>query len=122
LEPAGGVAGWLRPVEGGGEEPLDLADGERDQPWVGGRLVVRPGGRRGLGVRAVAELGGGDGADRQGGHDQHGVPADRGVEAGLALVQAEAALPELEALLSRPPLMPVKRESPLAFRRYPGRY
>jgi hypothetical protein len=62
--------------------------------------ACRPGPRAaGLGVGAVPQLGGGDGADREGGHDQHDVPQDRGVEAGLALVQAEAALPELEALL-----------------------
>ena len=51
-----------------------------DQPGVGGRLVVRPGGRRSLGAGAVPQLGGGDGADREGGHDQHEVPQDRGVE------------------------------------------
>jgi hypothetical protein len=38
--------------------------------------------------------GGGDGADGQGGHDQHGVAEDRGVQAGLALVQPEAVLAE----------------------------
>ena len=43
------------------------------------------------------QLGGGDGADRQGGHDQHGVARDRGVEPGLALVQAEAVLAELKS-------------------------
>jgi hypothetical protein len=47
------------------------------------------------------------------------MPGDRGVEPGLALVQAEVALAELEALLNRPPLMPVKRKSSLAWR--PGR-
>jgi hypothetical protein len=122
LEPSGGVAGWLGAAEGGGEQAFDLVDGERDQPGVGGRLFVGPGGRRSLRVGAVPQLGGGDGADGEGGHDQHDVPQDRGVEAGLALVQAEAALPELEALFSRPPLMPPKRESPLALRRYPERY
>lgn len=45
----------------------------------------------------VPELGGGDGADREGGDDQDNVPQDRGIEPGLALVQAEAALLELEA-------------------------
>ena len=50
----------------------------------------------------VAWLGGGDRADREGGHDQHEVPQNRGVEAGLALVQAEAVLPQLEALLHGP--------------------
>jgi hypothetical protein len=41
---------------------------------------------------AVFEQGGSDGADREGGHDQHGVPADRGVEPDLRLVQPEAVL------------------------------
>ena len=107
IGPGGGVASGAsgrrgRAAEGGGEQALDLVDGQRDQPGVGGRLVVRPGGRRGLGVGAVPQLRGGDGADGQGGHDQHGVRQDRGVEAGLALVQAEAALAELEALLHGP--------------------
>jgi hypothetical protein len=81
---------------------VDLADSERDQPGVGGRPVGWAGGRGCLGAGAVPQLGGGDGADREGGHDQHGVPQDGGVEAGLALVQAEAALPELKAFLHRP--------------------
>ena len=108
------MAGWLWAAEGGSEQALDLVDGQRDQPGVCGRLVVWPGRRRCLGAGAVPQLGGGDGADREGGHDQHEVAQDRGVEAGLALVQAEAALAGLEALLSRPPLMPVKQESSLA--------
>jgi hypothetical protein len=101
--PAGGVAGWLGAVEGDGEQSPDLADGERDEARVGRRRGVRPRGRWRLGVSPVPELGGGDRADRQGGHDQHGVPEDRGVEPGLALVQAEAALSGLEAFLYWPP-------------------
>jgi hypothetical protein len=31
FEPAGGVAGRVRLAEGGGEQPLHFADGERDQ-------------------------------------------------------------------------------------------
>ena len=69
---------------------------------MGGRWLVRPGWRRGPGVGAAAEQGGGDGADGQGSHDQHGVPGDRGVEADLGLVEAEAVLAELEALLRGP--------------------
>ena len=49
-----------------------------------------------LAAGAGAEQGGGDGTDREGGHDQHDVAQDRGVEPGLALVQAEAVLPEFE--------------------------
>jgi hypothetical protein len=42
------------------------------------------------------------------------VAEDRGVQAGLALVQAEAVLAELEIFLNQPPLMPVKRKLSLA--------
>jgi hypothetical protein len=50
------------------------------------------------------------------------VAEDRGVEPDLALVQAEAVLPELEILFSQPLLIPVKKKSSLAFRVHPGRY
>ena len=120
------ASGWrpggAGPVVSGGEQALDLGDGERDQAGVGGRRLVGPDRGRCLGIGAVAEQGGGDGADRQGGHDQHGVAGDRGVEPGLALVQAEAVLPELEIFFSRPLLIPVKKKSSLAFRVHPGRY
>src|SRR6185437_1142994 len=102
LEPVGSVAGRLGVPERGGEQPPDVADGERDQPRVSGWHVAWSGRRRGLCAGALPELGGGDGADREGGQDQDGVAEDRGVEAGLALVQAEAALGELEAFLHRP--------------------
>jgi hypothetical protein len=52
----------------------------------------RAGRGRRLGVGAVTQQRGGDGADGQGGHDQDGVAGDGGVEAGLALVEAEAVL------------------------------
>ena len=102
LEPAGGVAGWLRLAEGGGEQPLDLVDGERDEAGVGGRCLVRPYRWRCLGPGAIPELGGGDGADGEGGHDEHEVAADRGVEPCLALVQAEVVLPRLESFFYWP--------------------
>ncbi len=57
--------------------------------------------RRCLGIGAVAEQGRGYGADGQGGHDQHRMAEDRGIEAGLALVQPEAVLAELEILLGQ---------------------
>ena len=41
--------------------------------------------------------------------DEHGVAGDRVEEPDLGLVQPELALAELEFLLSRPPLMPLKR-------------
>ncbi len=96
FEPVGGVAGWVWLAEGGGEQPLYFVDGERDQAGVAGRRLVWPGGQR-LGGGAVPELGGGDGADGEGGHDEHEVTADRGVEGCLALVQAELVLSELES-------------------------
>jgi len=40
-------------------------------------------------IRKISRL---QGSRRQGGHDQHGVPDDRGIEADLGLVQPEAAL------------------------------
>ena len=56
------------------------------------------GGRAWVPVRSP-EHRGDDGADRESGHDQHDVPEDRGIKTGLALVQAEAALCQFEALL-----------------------
>jgi len=67
-------------------------------------------------------LSGGDDADGERGHDQHGVPGDRDMRPDLGLVEAEVVLAELEILLSRPLLIPVKKKSSLAFRVYPGRY
>src|SRR5207302_10828640 len=103
FEPAGGVAGRLWPAEGGSEQPFHFVDAERDEAGVAGRRLVGPGGRRCLSAGAVPEPGGGDGADGQGGHDEHEMAADRGVEPGLALVQAEIVLPELESFLYWPP-------------------
>jgi hypothetical protein len=57
---------------------------------------------------------GGDGADREGGAGQHGVAGDRVEEPDLGLVQPELPLAELEFLLSRPPLMPMKWNLSLA--------
>jgi hypothetical protein len=61
-------------------------------PILGGRGLVW---QDGCGP-AVPVQRGGDGADGQGGHDQHGVPGDRGVEADPGLVEPEAVLPEFE--------------------------
>src|SRR5271163_807551 len=94
FEPAGGVAGWVWLAEGGGEQPLHFVDGERDQAGLAGRRLVWSGGRR--------CLGGGDGADSEGAHDEHEVAADRGVEPGLALVQAEVVLSEFESFFHWP--------------------
>jgi hypothetical protein len=49
-----------------------------------------------------ADMGGGDGTDGQGRHDQHGVPGDRSAEADLGLVESEAVHAELEIFFSRP--------------------
>jgi hypothetical protein len=112
----------VRALECGGEQAPDLRDGQRDHPGFGGGRLIGPDWRRGLGIGAVAEQRSGHGADRQGGHDQHDVAGDRGVEPGLALVEAEAVLAELEIFFSRPLLIPVKKKSSLAFRVHPGRY
>jgi hypothetical protein len=96
FEPAGGVAGRPRTDESVGEQPPDLGDGERNEAGIG-RWRVGAGRRRGLGAGPVPEPGGGNCADREGGHDEYEVAQDRGVEPGLALVQAEAALWEPEA-------------------------
>ena len=91
-----------------GEQPGGLGDGERDHSRVGRRGLIWPDRGGGPGVGTAAELGGGDGADGQGGHDQHGVPGDRGVEADLRLVQAEEVLAGPELLFNQPLMMPVK--------------
>jgi hypothetical protein len=78
IVPGGGVASGasvrrgrvLRPLEGVGEQPFDLVDGGRDEAGVAGRRLVWPDGRRCLGIGAASELGGGDGADGEGGHHQ----------------------------------------------------
>jgi hypothetical protein len=84
LQPVGCVAGRFRPVQCRGEETPDLADGKRDEASACGRRRVGACWRGGLGVGAIPELCGGDGADRKGGHDQDDVPQDCGVEPGLS--------------------------------------
>ena len=85
-----------------GEQPGGLGDGERDHSRVGGRGLVRPDRAGCPGAGAAAEQGGGDGADGQGGHHQHGVPGDRVVQADLGLVEAEAALTGSEIFFNWP--------------------
>jgi probable F420-dependent oxidoreductase len=110
IGPGGGVAsaasGRRAPAVPGAGGRRRAAAGSRGRSAgsgrVGGRCLVRGHGRRGHAVCAVFELGGSDGADRQGGHDQYEVAQDRGVQPCLALVEAEAVLPELEILLARP--------------------
>jgi hypothetical protein len=78
---------------GGGEQAPDLGVVSGIFPGSGGgRCLVRGDRGRSLGIGAVPELGGGDSADRQGGHDQHDVTQDCGMQPALALVQAEAVL------------------------------
>jgi hypothetical protein len=98
----------------GGEQPLDLGDGQRDHAGFRRWRLVGPDWGRRLGVGAVTQQRGGDGADGQRGHDQHGVAGDGGVEPGLALVEAEAVLAEGEIFFNRPPLIPLKRKPSLA--------
>jgi hypothetical protein len=47
----------------GGQQSLDLRDGQRDHAGLGGRRLIRPDRGRCLGVGAVLDQGGGDGAD-----------------------------------------------------------
>ena len=88
VQPAPGAARWGRAAE----QAAGFRDGQRDHPRVGGRRLVWECRGGCLGVGAAAEQGGGDGADGQGGHDQHGVPGDGGVEADLGLVSPVSAL------------------------------
>jgi hypothetical protein len=76
----------------------DFGNGERDHAWVGWRRLLGMHRHGRLGAGPVLEVRGGDGADRQGGHDQDGVPQDRMVEADLRLIEAEPVLAELEVL------------------------
>jgi hypothetical protein len=89
-EPSCGVPTGVRAGESPGEQAFYLRDGERDHAGVGRWCLAGREGRWDLGIGAVPELRGGHGADGQGGHDQHGVAQDRGVQPGLALVQAQA--------------------------------
>lgn len=77
----------------GGEQPLDLGNGQRDHTGFGRWRLVGPDWGRCRGVGAVLDQGGGDGADGQG---EHGVAGDRGIEPGLALVEPETVLAEGE--------------------------
>ena len=81
----------------GGEQALDLRDGQRDHAGFRRWRLAGPDRGRCLGIGSVFHQRGGDGADRQRGHDQQGVADDRGVEPGLALVEPEAVLAELES-------------------------
>ena len=86
------VAGGAADSGGEVEQSFDLNDGEGNQPeigrWRGGWV-----GWCELRFGAGSGVGGGHGADREGGHDQHDVPHDRRVEADLGLVEAELSLP-----------------------------
>ena len=102
VQPVAFVAGRSRDGAGIGEQVLDLRDGERDHAGVGGRRLVRADRFRCLGIGSVAQQGSGDGADRQGGHDQDEMPGDGCVQPDLGLVQSEAVLAELEIFFYGP--------------------
>jgi hypothetical protein len=55
-------------------------------------------------------------------HGEGDMPVPGVVEPDLVLVEADFTFPCFEAFFSRPPLMPVKKKSSLAFRVRPGRY
>ena len=83
------------------EQFLDLGHGESDEGEVGRWWFGRAG--RGAGwFGVVSGLRGGDGADGESGHDQHDVSHDRGVQAGLGLVEAELVLAELVVFFDGP--------------------
>jgi hypothetical protein len=84
------------------EQAFDLGDGEWDQPGIGGWWLVGPGGQRRRWPVAGGCCGGGDRADGEGGHGQHGVAQQGGVAADLGVVESEVVLAELEVLLDRP--------------------
>src|SRR6266705_4370447 len=102
VQPVAFVAGRSRDGAGIGEQVLDLRDGERDHAGVGGRRLVRADRFRCLRIGSVAQQGSGDGADRQGGHDQDEMPGDGCVQPDLGLVQSEAVLTELEIFFYGP--------------------
>src|SRR5690242_14275206 len=85
-----------------GEQAPGLRNGERDHSRAGGRWLVRTDRRGCPGISAAAQQGGGDGADSQGGHHQHGVPGDRGAEPDLELIEPEAARTRAEILFYWP--------------------
>jgi hypothetical protein len=76
----------MRALERGSEQALYLGDGQRDQAGVGRRGLAWAHGRRGLGVGAVPELGGGDGADGQGGRSKSSSTGQRSPAALISLV------------------------------------
>jgi hypothetical protein len=95
VEPVPGAAGWGRVSE----QPTGSGMASGISPELGGRGLIWQDRRGCGGPGATAEQRGGDDADGQGSHDQHGVPTDRGVGADLELVEPEAVLTELENLL-----------------------
>jgi hypothetical protein len=102
MEPPGPMfwRGWTS--QRVGEQGFDRGNGERDEPGIGGRGLAWGHRRRGSPVGAVPQFGRGDRADSQSGHDQDQMPQNRGVQAGLARVKAEAVLGERERFLNRP--------------------
>ena len=98
------VVGQLLP--GAGDQigqAFDLGDGQRDEPWVFGWLIVGAGRWWCEGVGDRAQRGGGDRAGSQGDHRENEVAQQGGVEPDLAVVQAEVVLADLEVFLHRPP-------------------
>ena len=102
VRPVLGVAGWAGLQEGAASRRLISGTVSGIMPGVGGRRLIGPDRWWRVGVGAVAQLGGGDGADGEGGHDEDGVAGDRVVEADLGLVEAEVVFAELEAFFDGP--------------------
>jgi len=131
---AGGLGGRQPDRGDAGRAWLPGGDGKRcpadmELQVSGGYGALARGGRGAC--RGVRGGGQGDGAGERGADGdrpelgeggQDGVPADRVPGAGLGLVPAEGVFPRFESLFNRPPLMPVKRKSSLAWRPLSGRY
>src|SRR6266851_405138 len=130
-----GCLGGGQPDRGdAGRAGLAAAGGQRRGSGVDLKVSGIYGGliRRVRGVLARGRGGGDDVSAGEGGLDgggpelgeggQRGVPADRVPGAGLGLVPAEGVLSRSESSFDRPPLIPIKKKSSLAFRVHPGRY
>ena len=118
-------AGRAREPAGGGQRRVTRVD--LQVIGVHGRFLRNGSGagdgRRCRGEDAASGEGGpGGGGAQLGEGGQGGVPVDRVPGAGLGLVPAEGVFPGPESSFSRPPLIPVKKKSSLAFRVHPGRY
>jgi hypothetical protein len=90
-----------------GEQLADFVSGQRDEQVIVRVAVAGPGGRGQDGQEGVGEQG------------QDGPPAPGGPAPDLVLVQGGELLAPREAVLNRPPLIPLKRKPSLGGVRIP---